>query len=163
MSNIKIRTVQPDDLDHIAEIEAICFPPAEAASRQSFQARIAAFPESFLVAESAGSMIGFINGCATNSPVIYDAMFHHTQHHIPTGKHLAVFGLDVLPEYRQQGIAAQLMNAFIDLAKTTGRSQVILTCKAGLLDYYQTFGFTSSGVSGSTHGGSQWFDMTLVL
>ena len=163
MLKITIREVQLIDLDPITEIEAMCFPKTEAASRSSFKARIEAFPECFLVAEKDGLLIGFINGCVTNSPVIYDELFTTTEHHIPGGKNLTVFGLDVLPEYRRQGIAAQLMNHFILLAKNTGRRSVILTCKEHLIHYYQSFGYVNNGVSKSTHGGAEWFDMTLVL
>ncbi|HWR42113.1 GNAT family N-acetyltransferase [Sporomusa sp.] len=163
MLEVTIRGVRPEDLDRVAEIEAVCFPPAEAASRESFKERIAAFPESFLVAEANGILIGFINGCVTNSSIIYDELFHSTQHHIPDGKNQTIFGLDVIPEYRKQGIAAQLMNHFIQLAKNTGRRNVILTCKDRLVHYYESFGYVNNGISKSTHGGSQWFDMTLIL
>jgi len=163
MLKIIIREVQQRDLNSIAEIETLCFPKEEAASHNSFKARIATFPESFLVAEYNGLLIGFINGCITNSPVIYDELFTTTEHHILGGKNLTVFGLDVLPKYRRQGIAAQLMNHFILLAKSTGRKGVILTCKAPLLHYYQSFGYVNNGVSKSTHGGAEWFDMALVL
>lgn len=163
MINVNIRQVQSEDLDRITEIEAICFPSAEAASRESFQQRIAAFPESFLIAEANGIIIGFINGCVTNSAVIYDELFYNTKHHIPNGQNLSVFGLDVLPEYRRQGIAAHLMNSFIHLAKQTGKSSVILTCKAGLVHYYESFGYINNGLSASSHGGAKWYDMTLSL
>lgn len=163
MVKVTIRRVQPNDLDRVVEIEAICFPAAEAASRQALAERIEAFPDSFLVAEAAGRLIGFINGCVTNSPVIYDELFATTEHHIPAGKNLTVFGLDVIPEYRRQGIAAQLMNHFIQLARSTGRKSVILTCKEHLVHYYESFGYVNNGISDSTHGGSQWFDMTLAL
>lgn len=163
MIKVTIRGVRLEDLDRITEIESTCFPAAEAASRESFNKRIAAFPEYFLVAKTDGKLIGFINGCVTNSPVIYDELYHNTQHHIPDGKNLTVFGLDVLPEYRRQGIAAQLMNHFIRLAKNTGRKSVILTCKDRLVHYYESFGYVNNGISESTHGGAQWFDMTLVL
>ncbi|SMC35029.1 GNAT family N-acetyltransferase [Sporomusa malonica] len=163
MIEITIRGVRPEDLDRITEIESVCFPATEAAQRESFRERIAAFPEYFLVAEADGILIGFINGCVTNSAVIYDELFHSTSHHIPDGKNLTVFGLDVIPEYRNLGIAAQLMNHFIQLAKDTGRRSVILTCKERLVHYYESFGYVNNGISGSTHGGSQWFDMTLVL
>lgn len=161
--NITIRRVEPEDLDRVTEIEAICFPPAEAAPRKAFHDRIETFPESFLVAEVDGNIVGFINGCSTNSPVIYDELFYSTRHHIPAGENLAVFGLDVLPDYRCRGIAAQLMTHFIKVAKTTGRKNIILTCKVRLVQYYESFGYVNNGVSGSTHGGSQWFDMTLAL
>lgn len=163
MDEIVIRGVYPEDLDRITEIEAICFPPAEAAQREAFQERIAAFPESFLVAEAAGMLIGFINGCATNSAFIYDELFHSTEHHIATGQNLAVFGLDVLPAYRRQGVAARLMLHFIQTARNTGRRSIILTCKERLVPYYESFGYVNKGISQSAHGGSQWYDMTLIL
>lgn len=163
MLKITIREIQLRDLDRITEIEEMCFPITEAASRNSFKTRIATFPECFLVAESDGLLIGFINGCITNSPVIYDELFTTTEHHIRGGRNLTVFGLDVLPEYRRQGIAAQLMKHFILLAKNTGRKGVILTCKEHLIHYYQSFGYVNNGVSKSTHGGAEWFDMTLAL
>ena len=161
MIDIKIRGVQPADLERVTEIEAACFPAAEAASRQTFQGRIAAFPEYFLVAEAEDKLIGFINGCVTNSLVICDEFFRNTSYHIPSGENLTVFGLDVVPEYRNQGIAAKLMQHFIQVAKDTGRKRVILTCKEQLVHYYESFGYVNNGISNSTHGGAKWFDMTL--
>ncbi|WP_371364703.1 hypothetical protein SRRS_53090 [Sporomusa rhizae] len=163
MSEIIIRSVIAKDIQHVAEIEAICFPETEAAPRKSFEDRIAAFPEYFLVAETEGRLIGFINGCVTNSSVVYDELFYSTEHHVPDGENLAIFGLDVIPAYRGQGIAARLMNQFIQLARNTGRKSVILTCKDRLVHYYESFGYVNNGVSESTHGGAQWFDMTLAL
>ena len=162
-STVTIRRVRMEDLDSVAEIEAVCFPAAEAAPRKSFAARIAAFPEHFLVAEAEGKLIGFINGCVTNSPVIYDELFYSTEHHIPNGENLTVFGLDVIPDYRSRGIAAQLMRQFIQTAKDTHRKSVILTCKEQLVPYYESFGYINNGISGSTHGSAKWYDMTLVL
>ena len=49
-----IRPVRPTDLAAVTEVEAICFPAAEAAAEESFKARIAAFPECFFVAEADG-------------------------------------------------------------------------------------------------------------
>ncbi|SHJ31009.1 GNAT family N-acetyltransferase [Propionispora hippei] len=163
MLEVTIRMVRPEEAGMVADIEAICFPRAEAASRESFEKRIAVFPDYFLVAETGGTIIGFINGCVTNSPVIYDEMFHDTRHHIPNGSNVSIFGLDVLPSYRKQGIATRLMQSFIQLAKRTGRKKVILTCKENLVHYYEAFGYISTGLSASTHGGSHWYDMTLNL
>ncbi|HMM20720.1 MAG TPA: GNAT family N-acetyltransferase [Selenomonadales bacterium] len=163
MPKVTIREVRPGDLDRVAEIEAACFPAAEAAPREAIRQRIAAFPESFLVAETDGKMIGFINGCVTDSPVIYDELFHDTGLHLPAGENQTVFGLDVIPEYRRQGIAARLMNQFIQNARAGGRKRVLLTCKDRLVPYYEAFGYVNNGLSGSTHGGAQWFDMTLAL
>ncbi|TWH46454.1 GNAT family N-acetyltransferase [Sporomusa sp. KB1] len=163
MPEVTIRRVQLNDVDRVTEIEAICFPTTEAATRKSFKDRITAFPEYFLVAETEGIVIGFINGCVTNSSVIYDELFYSTKHHIPDGKNAAIFGLDVIPGHRRMGIAARLMKHFIQLAKHTGQKSVILTCKEQLIHYYKSFGYVNNGVSKSTHGGAEWFDMTLVL
>lgn len=163
MTEVILRGVRLADLDRVVEIERACFPAAEAATRESFKDRIETFPDSFLVAQADGILIGFINGCVTNSPVIYDELFHSARHHISDGKNLSVFGLDVIPSYRRQGIAAQLMNHFIQIAKNAGRKSVILTCKEKLIPYYESFGYINQGISKSTHGGAQWFDMTLTF
>lgn len=163
METVIIRAVRPDDLDRIAAIEAACFPASEAAPHEAFKLRIATFPDFFLVAEIDGRIIGFINGCVTDSPVIFDELFHDAKLHLPHGQNLCVFGLDVMPEFRKQGIASRLMNDFISTARNSGRKKVILTCKARLVAYYETFGYVNDGLSASSHGGAQWFDMTLTL
>ena len=160
---LKIRCVRPEDLDQLAAMEAACFPPAEAASRESLAARIAAFPASFLVAELDGTLVGMVNGCCTDSPVIRDEMFCGVEHHQPAGANQSIFGLDVLPAFQRQGIAAALMRALIAASREAGRRAVILTCKEPLIPYYAALGFTNDGPSDSTHGDAAWFDMTLTL
>jgi len=158
---INIRKVRIEDLDAVAEVEAICFPEAEAATKSSLNQRINTFPDSFFVAESDGKIIGFINGCITDSRTIYDELFSNAALHIPDGEYQAIFGLDVIPEYRNKGIAAQLMNYMIDISKSNGRKGVILTCKDYLINYYSKFGFKNKGESNSGHGGAKWYDMIL--
>lgn len=156
---ITIRTATPEDLASVYVVESICFPAAEAASEKAFKDRIQTFAEGFLVAELNQKIIGFINGAATNNSKIEDDMFKTMAHHIPTGENLAIFGLDVLPEYQRQGYAAQLMEAFIAMAKTSCKKRVLLTCKEHLVHYYEKFGFISEGISESAHGGAVWYDM----
>ena len=45
--NLQIRLADPGEADRLAEIEAICFPPAEAASHEEVVKRMGAFPENF--------------------------------------------------------------------------------------------------------------------
>jgi predicted N-acetyltransferase YhbS len=161
--SFRIRFAEAQDIGRIAEIEALCFPADEAASLATLAERFAAFPENFLVAELDGSLIGFINGCTTSSPVIYDDLYHGTSHHEPHGPNLTVFGIDVDPAFQRRGVAAALIRRYIDKAAQDGRQAIILTCKEHLIHYYAAFGFTSSGVSDSTHGGAIWYDMTLNL
>lgn len=159
--DIKIRNVTIEDLDAVTEVETKCFPAAEAAAKEVFEQRIKTFSEGFFVAEVNGKIIGFINGCITNETTIHDELFSDVALHLPNGDYQAIFGLDVLFDYRNQGIAAQLMNHLIELSRLTGRKGVILTCKEKLIHYYSKFGFENKGVSKSRHGGSEWYDMIL--
>ena len=157
-----IRQARPEDLDQVAEVERICFPEAEAAGRGSLRLRIQAFPESFLVAEEqGGAIIGFINGAVTDKKTISDDMFEDAGLHKEDGAYQSIFGLDVLPQYRRQGIAAALMEGLIRSAEEKGRKGLILTCKERLIPYYGKFGYRNMGVSESVHGGAVWYDMIM--
>lgn len=159
--DIKIRPASIEDLDAVTKVEASCFPQAEAATRVSLEQRIKTFSESFFVAEIDGEMIGFINGCIINGTVIHDKLYKDSTLHIPDGDYQTIFGLDVIPDYRNQGIAAQLMNYIIEVSKVAGRKGVILTCKEKLIHYYTKFGYINKGISESVHGGAEWYDMIL--
>ena len=50
-----IREARAEEASLLAEIEALCFPPAEAASKEEIQKRMCAFLENFFVAESSVS------------------------------------------------------------------------------------------------------------
>lgn len=159
----KIRKVRPEDLAAVVHVEAVCFPAAEAAGETSLRQRIEAFADSFLVAERDGVIIGFINGCVTDACTIRDEMFEDTGLHDPDGAYQSIFGLDVLPEYRNHGLAAALMHALAELSRQRGKKGLILTCKERLIHYYEKFGYRNCGVSASVHGGAVWYDMMLEL
>lgn len=161
MTDITIRTAVSEDLDQVTAIEAVCFPKAEAADRASFAHRLATFPDSFFVAVHDGKIIGFVNGCVTNEKTIRDEMYEDSSLHDPKGAYQSIFGLDVLPKYQRQGIAAKLMEQMIRDAKERGRKGLILTCKDRLIHYYEKFGYKNKGVSQSVHGGVVWYDMLL--
>lgn len=157
-----IRMVKREDLDSVAAVEALCFPAEEAAGKEAFRQRIGSFPESFFVAElTDGTIIGFINGCATDGNTICDEMFEKVDFHDPDGAYQSVFGLDVVMEWRGRGIAAALMERLMEEAKSRGRKGMILTCKDRLIHYYEKLGYRNMGVSGSVHGGAIWYDMRL--
>ncbi|HEY8889294.1 MAG TPA: GNAT family N-acetyltransferase [Clostridium sp.] len=160
---LKIRQACIEDLDDITKVEASCFPVAEAATRISLEQRIKTFSENFFVAEIDGEIIGFINGCVINGTVIYDELYENSKLHIPNGSYQTIFGLDVILEYRNQGIAAQLMNYMIEVSRASGRKGIILTCKEKLIHYYAKFGYTNMGISESVHGGAKWYDMILLI
>ncbi len=156
-----IRFARPEDLEALIQVEAECFPAAEAAGRESFQARLEIFPDSFLVAEKDGQLVGFINGCVTDERTIRDEMYEDSSLHRPDGRYQSVFGLDVIPQERRRGIAELLMRTLIEDARKKGRAGMILTCKDKLIHYYEKFGYVNQGLSESVHGNAVWYDMLL--
>ena len=160
---MQIRLAKEEDLEQVIEIEAICFPAAEAAEAATIKERYHAFPQNFLVAEKAGKVVGFINGCTTHEAKLPDVLYEEVSLHEPDGDIQTVFGLDVLPEYQRQGIAEALLKEFILLTKKRGKAGMVLTCKNHLIHYYEKFGFCHQGTSASTHGGASWNDMVLLF
>ncbi|MCF0253602.1 MAG: GNAT family N-acetyltransferase [Duodenibacillus sp.] len=156
-----IRQGRIEDAAALAAIEALCFPPAEAASREAIAARLIVYPSHFWVLERAGAPVGFADGMVIDSEVIDDAMYADASLHNEAGDWQAVFGLNVMPGHRHQGCAGRLIEAVIAQARAEGRRGVVLTCKDALVHYYQRFGFKSLGASASTHGGAAWNDMIL--
>ncbi|WP_421870549.1 GNAT family N-acetyltransferase [Motiliproteus sp.] len=147
----------------MAELEAICFPEAEAASLDSFQQRFAVFAECFFVLEIEGVVVGHINGCIFDKPELPDALYSDTRLHNPDGAYQTVFGLAVDPSCQRRGYASALTRHFIDVSRANGRQGVVLTCKDKLVPFYQSLGFSHQGVSASSHGGASWNDMLLTF
>ena len=162
---ITLRLAKEKEINDIIEIEKICFPPSEAANEEQFKERFKAFPENFIIAENKkeNKLIGFINGCTYDKPILPDELYHNTKLHNSKGDFQTVFGLDVIPEYRKQGVGGNLIKFLIELSKKRNKKGIVLTCKDYLIHYYQKFGFECQGVSESSHGGAKWNDMLLMF
>jgi len=161
MKNLRFATT--DDLYRISTIEQACFPETEAASFCTFIKRFSAFPECFFVLEMDGEIVGHINGCIYDQPELPDELYNDATLHCPNGRYQTVFGLAVAPEYQQQGYASLLLRHLIDVSKARGLLGVVLTCKDGLIGFYQSNGFQHVGPSASGHGGGDWNDMLLTF
>lgn len=160
---MKIRTATIGDLDRITEVESICFPAAEAATRKSLQDRLSCYPNHFWLMEDDEKLVGFVNGMVTNFPHLTDEMYEDASMHNENGDWQMIFGVDVIPEYRRQGVAEQLIRLVIEESKRQGRMGIVLTCKDALVHYYAKFGFIDEGISDSEHGGVTWHEMRLSL
>ncbi len=156
--DVIIRNGSLSDLETLAEIEAICFPKAEAATRESLKDRLETFPGYFWIAEKDGEIIGFLNGPVVDRNTIDDTMYASAKCHDADGKWQALFGINTLPEYRRQGVGAMMLNAAIAKAKSEGRKGCTLACKDHKVSYYNKFGFKSIGISESVKGGVIWND-----
>ena len=137
---MEIRTATFKDLDAVSAVEAACFPAAEAATPAEFEERLRYYGGHFS-----------------------DDLYAQATLHNENGAWQMIFGVNTLPEYRRQGVAAALLKQAIADAKAQGRKGLVLTCKDKLVHYYAKFGFVSEGVSESTHGGVVWYQMRLTF
>lgn len=158
-----IRTATAADLRAVTELEAACFPAAEAATEADFAQRLAAYPHHFWLLEKNGRLISFIDGLVTDEPILRDEMYENAALHNEQGAWQMIFGVNTSPAYRRQGCAGRLMEQVIADARAQGRKGCVLTCKAALVHYYEKFGYVSEGRSDSTHGGAEWYDMRLTF
>ena len=159
-----IRTATIQDLDAVAAVEAACFPPAEAATREEFAGRLAHYANHFWLLFEDGRLAAFVDGFCTDAPDLTDEMYADAALHNEQGAWQMIFGVNTLPEYRQHGYAGELLRRAIDDARKQGRKGLVLTCKERLIHYYARFGFVDEGVSEkSTHGNVVWHQMRLTF
>lgn len=161
----EFRNIRPDEAEQAAEIEQICFPPNEACKREMMLERIERAPELFLVAvdRRTGRLAGFLNGLATEEYSFRDEFFTDAGLHQPDGRNIMLLGLDVLPEYRHQGLARELMYSYLRREKENGRRLILLTCLDAKVKMYKKMGFRDEGLADSSWGGEQWHEMSCVL
>ena len=159
------RNIRQEEAEEAALIESRCFPPNEACSREMMLARIAKAPELFLVAEDrrTGKIAGFLNGLSTNEYSFRDEFFEDAELYDENGKNIMLLGLDVLPEYRGQGLARELMYEYLRREQEKGRKLVLLTCLPSKVKMYTKMGFRDQGLANSTWGGEQWHEMSCVI
>ena len=158
-----VRTATPVDLDEIAALEALCFPEAEAAPREAFAWRLAAYPSHFLLLEKGGRIVSFVNGPVTRERDLVDPMYELPAFHREDAPWQMVFGVVTRPDYRRRGYAGMLLERFAEQARREGRKGIVLTCKTEKVPFYERFGFVDEGVSASLHGGVPWRQMRLTF
>ena len=161
----EFRNIREEEIEQAIKIEQICFPPNEACSEKSMRERIAVAADLFLVAvaRNTGKIAGFLNGIATDEERFRDEFFTDAGLHQPDGKNIMLVGLDVLPEYRGQGLGREIVHQYLQRERERNRQQVILTCLDSKVNMYKKFGFSDLGMANSTWGGEQWHDMSYDL
>ena len=158
-----IRTATMQDLDAVSAVEVECFPPAEAATREDFEHRLAHYADHFWLMFDEDKLIAFVDGFVTDEPDLADEMFEKAEMHNEQGKWQMIFGVNTIPSYRKHGYAGQLIERAIEDARKQNRVGLVLTCKDKLVHYYAKFGFVNEGYTGSNHGGVKWNQMRLTF
>ena len=105
----EFRNILQEEVDQAVQIEQICFPPNEACSETMMRERVTKALELFLVAvdRETGKIAGFLNGLSTEEEIFRDEFFTDAGLYNPKGDNVMLLGLDVLPEYRGQGLAKE--------------------------------------------------------
>lgn len=165
MERFEFRSIRSEETEQAVEIERICFPPNEACSSKMMRERIETAPELFLVAvdRKTGKIAGFLNGLSTNEYSFRDEFFTDASLYDSNGKNIMLLGLDVLPEYRKQGLAREIMFQYLRRERENDRRIVFLTCLQNKVKMYKKLGFTDRGIADSDWGGEQWHEMTCVI
>ena len=70
---LEIRTGTPGDVNALAAVEKECFPPAEAATKEILQKRLACYGNHFWLLMKDGKLISFVDGMVTDEPEIGSA------------------------------------------------------------------------------------------
>lgn len=158
-----IRTATMEDLEAVAAVEAECFPPAEAATKEAFAKRLEYYGNHFWLMYDGDKLISFVDGFVTDDADLTDEMYEKAELHKEHGAWQMIFGVNTVPSYRKRGCAGELIKRAIADAKAQGRKGLVLTCKDRLISYYAKFGFVNEGVSESVHGNAVWNQMRLTF
>ena len=165
MKDFIFRSILPSELEQAIKIEQICFPPNEACAPERMAERVNAAPDLFLVAidVETGKLAGFLNGFSTMERKFRDEFFTDISLYDPKGTVVMIFGLDVLPEYRRQHLATELMRHYAEREREKGRELLVLTCLEEKVKMYEGMGFVDLGLADSAWGGEAWHEMSLTL
>ena len=92
--------------------------------KENLEKRLKVLDYTFFVAENQGEIVGIINGAIINENAIYDELYENVNLYNSKGKYQSIFGLAVISSYRNQGIAARLMNYIIELSRKTNKKRI---------------------------------------
>ena len=160
---MNIRTATIKDLEAVTSVEAECFPPAEAATREELAERLKYYADHFWLMFDGDKLIAFVDGFVTDEEDLTDEMYEKASMHDEKGSWQMIFGVNTIPSYRRKGYAGELIQRAIEDARAQGRKGLVLTCKDRLIPYYSKFGFELEGVSESVHGNVVWNQMRLTF
>lgn len=192
-SHLVIRPLTKHDLEKVNALEAQCFPPNEAASKDSIKYRLSICPElssalfirsfsqkkqeNFYIPERESTivdeqLIGHIMSTKIKGSSISEASMMVADPNIPDSGHIesghviALHSLAIHPDYRGMQLASLLIKDFIQkLRNQQVGSKITILAHEDLIPFYEKLDFENKGVSNCKHGGdhSVWYDMDYVL
>ncbi|WNW28297.1 GNAT family N-acetyltransferase [Lactobacillus johnsonii] len=142
---LNIRTVKMDDLDVIVELESSAFHMSEEMTRKDMIGRIENYPDTFLVAQVDGKVVGHVFGPVSKERYIKDELYFKNQPNNAQYHYQTILSLATNQEYRKQGIASALIEELCKIAQSQDRRAITLTCLPKLFHFYEKRGFINEG------------------
>lgn len=142
---LNIRTVKMDDLDAIVELESSAFHMSEEMTRKDMIGRIENYPDTFLVAQVDGKVVGHVFGPVSKERYIKDELYFKNQPNNAQYHYQTILSLATNQEYRKQGIASALIEELCKIAQAQNRRAITLTCLPKLFHFYEKRGFINEG------------------
>lgn len=141
-----VRAYQPEDLDALCALDEVCFAEPFRFSRRLMKHIVEARYARTLVAEESGALAGFV--------------IVHAEH---WDEELVAYimTLDVSPEHRRHGLAAELMQRAEDASREVSADALALHVwaeNAGAVRFYERIGYQRAGIVEGFYGeaGDAW-------
>ena len=122
---MNIRTATIKDLEAVTSVEAECFPPAEAATREELAERLKYYADHFWLMFDGDKLIAFVDGFVTDEEDLTDEMYAKAQLHNESGAWQMIFGVNTIPAYRKHGYAGELIKCAIEDARKQERKGLV--------------------------------------
>ena len=156
-----IRSAVMADLDRCAAIESACFPPTQAASRQSIRRRIETYPNHILLGEVDGLVVGFAMGPVIAQPTIVDEMFADPGCHSADHPYQSVFSLAVHPDWQRRGVGRALARFALERMTAETKDVEVLFGNEPARNLYRSLGFTKETLVHGRMPGNEDFRVTV--
>ncbi len=160
-----METAKEEWVLQMSKIEAEAFPADEAADfdgMSSRQKEAGEYFQTFLGAD--GEIVGYVNGTLCNG----DEITHESmEEHVKGGTTLVIHSVTIKDGHRRKGHATQMLKSYVKkLTEEKIYNNVklaLLLCKANLIKFYVSCGFSVNMVSPVVHGADNWFELSLDL
>lgn len=110
-----------DDLDGVVKLESDAFKMTKEQTEKDMIGRIENYPDTFLVAEEDGKVVGHIFGPAFNKRYIEDELYFNNHPNQAGDQYQTILSLAVSLKYRKHGIATALLEQLSFVAKGAGK------------------------------------------
>lgn len=140
--------MEEGDLDTVIKIQGMCYSEVAPESRQSFLSKLVVSPETCVVAEDAGNVVGYL----VSVPIEFSEPPTLNAENVrvpPAPDCLYLHDLAITPTYRSRGVGRLLVDAFFEAAHRRNLPQVSLIAVQNSSPYWARYGFTAVSVSAS--------------